>query len=168
MFLYFSCHTASVFDGKYGSEREFNLESDLDILLERKQRVGVAKYKWQNAKVLLQHAGGQLGFAIRRWGDVMQIPPQNTDIRYKFAAEARNNLVAGSQNITSASNYLNTIRFPYCTKEELQVLNLAINHVFTDLLTPERHKHAMECYVSVYKRTGALIQWCDHVSQFAL
>jgi hypothetical protein len=45
----------------------------------------------------------------------------------------------------------------------VKTLNLAITHIFTDLLTEARHRHAMECYVSIYKRAHALVQWFDHV-----
>ncbi|XP_782060.3 formin-like protein 6 isoform X2 [Strongylocentrotus purpuratus] len=154
---------ASIFDGKYGSDAEYRLESELDMLLERKQRVAVARYKWNNSHTLAKHACGQLSFGIRRWADVLQIPAQNTQIRYQFAAEARNNLVAAAQNIKTSQQYLNTIKFPYCTPDEIETLNKAIANIFSDMMHPDRHKHAMECYVTVYKRSAALIQWFEHV-----
>nr|XP_054751462.1 uncharacterized protein LOC129257208 isoform X2 [Lytechinus pictus] len=153
----------NIFDGKYGSEAEYRLESELDMLQERKQRVAVARYKWNNSHTLVKHACGQLSFGIRRWADVIQLPVQQSAIRYQFAAEARNNLVAAAQNITTAQQYLNTIKFPYCTPDEIETLNKAINNIFTDMMHPDRHKHAMECYVTVYKRSAALIQWFEHV-----
>lgn len=154
---------ASIFDGKYGSEAEYRLESELDMLMERKQRVAVARYKWNNSHTLAKHSVGQLSFGIRRWADVLQIPPQNSQIRYQFAAEARNNFVAAAQNITTAQQYLNTIKFPYCTPDEIDTMNKAIANIFTDMMHTDRHKHAMECYVTVYRRSAALIQWFEHV-----
>ncbi|XP_071492933.1 uncharacterized protein [Diadema antillarum] len=154
---------SSIFDGKYGSEAEYRLETELDMLMERKQRVAVARYKWNNSHTLVKHACGQLSFGIRRWGDVLQLPVENSSIRYQFAAEARNNFVAASQNITTAQRYLNTITFPYCTHDEMATLNKAIANIFTDMMSNERHKHAMECYVTVYRRSAALVQWFEHV-----
>ena len=88
---------------------------------------------------------------------------RNSQIRYQFAAEARNNLVASSQNITTAQQNLNTIKFPYCTPDEMETLNKAIANIFTDMMHADRHKHAMECYVTVYRRSAALVQWFEHV-----
>ena len=65
--------SAGIFNGKYGSEMEFHLESQLDTLLDRKQRIGVAKYKWTNARVLLQYAVNQLAFSVKRWGEVIRV-----------------------------------------------------------------------------------------------
>jgi hypothetical protein len=62
-----------IFDGKYGSEVEYKLECELDMLLDRKQRISVARYKWQNARVLLQHAVNQLAFAVKRWGELDRV-----------------------------------------------------------------------------------------------
>lgn len=154
---------SSVFDGKYGSELEYKLETELDMLMERKQRVAVAKYKWKNSKILIQHACGQFGFAVRRWNDALQVPTTNAALRYQFAAEARNNIVAGLQNIDGAQRYLNTIKFPYCTSDEIKTVNTALQYIFTDLNTPDRHKYAMDCYVTMYRRSAALIQWFDRV-----
>ncbi|XP_033107396.1 uncharacterized protein LOC117109247 [Anneissia japonica] len=154
---------STIFDGKYGSETEYRLETELDLSLEKKQRVMVAKYKWSNGKTLMQHASGQLGFAVRRWQDVARIPPSNGQLIYQFAAETRNNLVAASQNIMSAQRYLNNIKFPYCTPEEITTLNTAISNIFTDMRTTERHQHALQCYSVVWRRSSALVQWFDHV-----
>ncbi|XP_072020564.1 uncharacterized protein [Amphiura filiformis] len=154
---------ASIFNGKYGSEKEFKLESNLDMMMEKKQRISVAKYKWTQSRQLISHAVNQMGLGVRRWNDAIQVPPQNAQLRYSCAAEARNNFVAALQNIASAQSYLSTIKFPYCTPSEMQTLNLAITHIFTDLLTADRHRHAMDCYVVVYKRSAALVQWFDFV-----
>ncbi|XP_077993643.1 uncharacterized protein LOC144447481 [Glandiceps talaboti] len=153
----------SVFDNKYGSELEMKLEGELDMLLERQQRILIAKYKWHNARVLLHHATNQLAFSVRRWGDVSRIHPTNLAALYQSSAETRNNLIAASQNITSAQRYLHTITFPYCTPSEMQTLNTAITNIFNDMRSPQRHQHAMQCYVTTHRRAAALIQWFDQV-----
>jgi len=83
--------------------------------------------------------------------------------RYSLATEARNNLVAASQNITNAHKYLNNIEFPYCKPDEMETLNNATNNIYTDMQTAERQGHAMNCYTVTYKRASALLQWFDHV-----
>ncbi|XP_071826424.1 uncharacterized protein [Apostichopus japonicus] len=154
---------SSIFDGKYGSELEYKLETELDMMMERKQRVAVAKYKWKNSKILIQHACSQFGFAVRRWNDLLQVPPTNATLRYQFAAEARNNLVAGLQNVDGAQRYLNTIKFPYCTLDEIKTVNTALQYIFTDMNTAERHKTALDCYMTMYKRSAVLMQWFDRI-----
>jgi len=83
--------------------------------------------------------------------------------RYDCVAEARNNLVAASQNIQGAQRYLPNISLPYCAPDEVEMLNKAIAYIFTDMQTPERHEHALDCYQSTYKRAGALRQWLEQV-----
>lgn len=61
---------AKIFDGAYGSELENKLESDLDLVREKRQRIGNAKYKWTNGRILLEHACNQLAFANKRWTDI--------------------------------------------------------------------------------------------------
>lgn len=83
--------------------------------------------------------------------------------RYYCAAEARNSLVAASQGIQGAQRYLPNISLPYCAPDEIQTLNKAISYIFTDMQTPERHEHALNCYQTTYKRAGALRQWLEQV-----
>ena len=40
-----------------------------------------------------------------------------------MAAEARNNLVAASQNIEGAQRTLGHVEFPYCNQDEVDTLN---------------------------------------------
>ena len=47
---------------------------------------------------------------------------RNLEIRYSMAAEARNNLVAASQNIEGVHRTLSNVEFPYCTQEEVDTL----------------------------------------------
>ena len=81
-----------------------------------------------------------------------------------MATEARNNLVAAAQNITSAQKYLNTIQFPYCKPEEIDTLTRATNNIYTDMQSADRLAHALNCYSTTHKRAAALLQWFDNVS----
>jgi hypothetical protein len=35
--------------------------------------VGVAKYKWTNGKVLLEHSVNQLAFAVKKWDELGKV-----------------------------------------------------------------------------------------------
>jgi len=154
-----------IFSGEYGSDLENKLELEVENLLDRKERIGVAKYKWTNGRLLLHHAGNQLGFAVKRWTMLAQIPPNNIPGKYQLATETRNNIIAAMANITSAKRYLNNIRFPYCETEEIATLDKACRNIYIDMQTHERHQHAMQCYSVTHRRCAALLQWFDNVIQ---
>ena len=68
--------SADIFNGEYGSENENKLEAMFDSLMDTKQRVSVANYKWTSARVLLHHAVSQLAYAVQKWKDLDKIPMQ--------------------------------------------------------------------------------------------
>ncbi|ESO90962.1 hypothetical protein LOTGIDRAFT_122423, partial [Lottia gigantea] len=152
-----------IFSGEYGSETENKLEFEVNQIKDRKDRVSLAKYKWNNSRVLLQHACNQLALAVRRWYDLPQLSAQNVQHKYQMATECRNNLIAASQNITSAQRYLSNIKFPYCERSEIDTLNRACNNIYVDMQTPDRHHHAYQCYSVTHKRAAALLQWFNNV-----
>lgn len=84
--------------------------------------------------------------------------------KYLHATEARNNFIAASQNLKSCQKYLSNIQFPYVKPQEVITLDRAIEHIYTDMQTPDRAAHAMQCYSVTQKRAAALLQWFDNVS----
>ncbi len=64
---------------------------------------------------------------------------------------------------TDFFNLMPDISLPYCAPDEIETLNKAISYIFTDMQTPERHEHALNCYQTTYKRAGALRQWLEQV-----
>lgn len=74
MYIYF-LFAANFFNGEYGSAEENRLEAELDMLLDRKQRILVAKQKWQNGRLLIHHACNQIAFGVQRWGWLQRIGP---------------------------------------------------------------------------------------------
>ncbi|GFY60604.1 uncharacterized protein TNIN_369191 [Trichonephila inaurata madagascariensis] len=44
----------------------------------------------------------------------------------------------------------------------------AVTFIFTDMQTPERYEHALNCYHTTYRRSGALRQWFDQVRNSVL
>lgn len=154
---------SDIFNGEYGSNLENQLEQAFDNLMDQKQRISVANYKWTSARVLLQHAVNQLAFAVHRWKEMINIPPSNAQLRYVYATETRNNLIAAQQNINSTQKYLSNINFPYCAPPEMSTLNKATNNIYTDMQSPQRHGHALQCYDVTMRRAAALLQWFDNV-----
>ncbi|XP_069102531.1 arginine and glutamate-rich protein 1-like [Argopecten irradians] len=63
----------SIFSGSYGSALENELEADLEMHRERKQRIDIARYKWTNGRVLLSHACKQLETATKKWTEMRGI-----------------------------------------------------------------------------------------------
>ena len=65
--------TDEIFKGEYGSEEENRLESELDNLMDQKQRIQTAEYKWTNARQLLATAVSQLNMGCKKWADIIKI-----------------------------------------------------------------------------------------------
>ncbi|XP_052215360.1 uncharacterized protein LOC127834460 isoform X1 [Dreissena polymorpha] len=152
-----------IFGGAYGSDLENKLEALFDSLMDQKQRISVANYKWMSARVLLHHAVSQLAHSVQKWKELLSIPPQQGHIRYNITTEVRNNLVAAIQNMQSTQRYLETIEFPYCKPQEVETLTKATNNIYTDMQDPQRHQHALQCYDVTWRRAAALLQWFDNV-----
>lgn len=64
----------SVFEGQYGSDIENQLERELDWLLEQKHHVDQAHFRWKQSHLMIKQAGGQLGTALQKWKDLLNIP----------------------------------------------------------------------------------------------
>lgn len=62
-----------IFGPNYASEKENQMEAELDDALEWQQRVSLAKFKWTNGRVLLVHASTQMAFGITRWKELDRI-----------------------------------------------------------------------------------------------
>ncbi|XP_022242319.1 uncharacterized protein LOC106460009 [Limulus polyphemus] len=153
----------SIFGGDYGSDLENRLEKEVDLLKEQKNHMNQAHFKWRQGHMMIKQAAIQLGLGVQKWKEIPEIPTDELEKRYYCAAEARNNLVAASQNLQGAHRYLPNVIFPYCAHEEVETLNKAITYIFTDMQTTERHEHAMSCYHVIYRRSGALRQWFEQV-----
>merc|ERR1711936_339477 len=152
-----------IFGGEYGSVEENQLEESLDQHEEMRNRIVEANFKWKQAQLMVDYAFKQLNEAVTKWKSLTNIDPGKLEERYSIAMIARNNLVAAAQNITGAQRYLTNVEFPYCTPSEVATLNKATAYIFTDMQTPERHQHALDCYTTTNKRCGALLQWINQV-----
>ena len=45
----------------------------MDVLLDKRQRISAAKFKWQNGRLLVHHACNQLAVAVRKWPELEKI-----------------------------------------------------------------------------------------------
>lgn len=64
----------SIFGGAYGSERENRLEKEYDLLIERKNHIDQAHFKWKQALIMVKQACSQLGLAVQKWKELSEIP----------------------------------------------------------------------------------------------
>ncbi|KAG0413576.1 hypothetical protein HPB47_009268 [Ixodes persulcatus] len=178
----------TIFGGSSGSELEGQLALDLEKLQICKQQVDHTHFKWSQALLMVRQACAQLSRALKKWRDLASIPerqvphaePQHAEPfvrfhpcqkenlcdnekRYYCVKETRNNLSAALQNLQGSQRYLHNIDFPYCTPSEIETVYKAVTYIFTDMKTPDRYEHALNCYHTTYRRAGALKQWIELV-----
>eukprot|EP00112_Aurelia_sp_Birch-Aquarium-sp1_P018821 Seg455.7 transcript_id=Seg455.7/GoldUCD/mRNA.D3Y31 product="hypothetical protein" protein_id=Seg455.7/GoldUCD/D3Y31 len=70
----------NIFNDEYGSELEARLELESEHLLQVKQHISVAHYKWHNSKNLIHHACLQLAFAKRRWEQIKDVASNHIQV----------------------------------------------------------------------------------------
>ncbi|CAB4011157.1 Hypothetical predicted protein [Paramuricea clavata] len=148
-----------IFDGKYGSDLEGQLEAETDLLTERKEIISRARNYWSNAKVLMEHAVQQLAYSTRRWAQINTVNQSMVQARYSMVAETRNYLIAASQNITNTHRYLSNVNIPYCNSEDLRVLNNAIATIFNDIMNRDSYMRALQTYSALNNKANSLHQW---------
>ncbi|XP_033725405.1 uncharacterized protein LOC117315358 isoform X2 [Pecten maximus] len=153
----------SIFKGSYGSTLENKLEADLDMYLGKQRLIGIAHYKWTNGRVLLKHSYSQLSMATKTWEKMKTVPFSDTNKRYQEATKVRNNLIAAILNITNTHSYLDKIKFPYLSIQEIQTLQKATDNIYADMTNQDRVEHAYKCYDTTLQRCDALLQWFEKV-----
>ena len=57
----------NMFEGKYGSDEENQLENQLDQLEEKRKIIQDADFRWKQAEVLCMHSQQQLQQAVDQW-----------------------------------------------------------------------------------------------------
>lgn len=60
-----------IFNDSYGSDREWKLEMELDLMGEKKERIRTAHYKWNNAHSFTSSAASQINWATKRWAQIL-------------------------------------------------------------------------------------------------
>ncbi|XP_064468805.1 uncharacterized protein LOC135383127 [Ornithodoros turicata] len=153
----------TIFGSMSGSELEDQLALDLEKLQICKQQVDQTHFKWTQALLMVRQACTQLARALKKWTELSAVPSKDDEMKFYCVAETRNNLSAALQNLRAAQRYLHNVEFPYCTAAEVQTMYKAVRFIFTDMKSPDRYEHALNCYHTTYRRAGALKQWLERV-----
>lgn len=152
-----------IFRGKYGSNLENMLESQVDSLTEWKQRIGLAHSKWTSARKLVSFAVDKIVFALQKFQEVNRYPHNEMAPKYQCATEARNSLIEAIQSITAAQQVLPKISFPYCKQDELQQFAVTLSSIYGDIQDQQRFNRSLQIYSQFHERAVYLLQWMEHV-----
>jgi len=153
-----------IFDGKYGSSLEQNLEDESDEIEERQDRVELAMQQWSQAEATADAATRQLDYACRRWLDVMKITDASyAQVRMQAITEVRNYLMAANRNLVAVHRLISPVNVPYCTADETKTLEKAINYIFIDGMSRDRQHHALSVYRTTQQRSVMLLRWITAV-----
>lgn len=152
-----------IFNDSYGSDKEWKLEMELDILTQRKERINAAHVRWRGAHVYLDYATKQLSWSTRRWAQIATHRVTILVVKYQMVAETRNHLIAAVQNISSAHGNLRPVNVPHFTNEDLQALQSAINTIFSDVNSPENYQKSYHLFASMFSKCSHLLQWVNQV-----
>lgn len=152
-----------IFNDSYGSDKEWKLEMELDLLGQRKDRINAAYVRWRGARVYLDYAIKQLSWSARRWAQISTHRVTVLVVKVQMVSETRNHLIAAVQNISSAHGNLKPVNIPYCTMEDLEVLKSAINSIFNDFNTSDRYQKSYNLFVAMFSKSSHLHQWVGRV-----
>jgi len=152
-----------VFNDNYGSDKEWKLEMELDLLGEKKERIKSAHYKWSNARSVTASASSQINWASKRWKQILTHNVQAQMAKYQMTAETRNHLVAAVQNIRSTHKYLSPIKVPYFSENDIAQLEGSINTIFHDVQIPTTYRQAYANFTEHYNKSLNLLNWIDQV-----
>ncbi|KAJ7393753.1 hypothetical protein OS493_003412 [Desmophyllum pertusum] len=128
-----------IFNDSYGSDKEWKLEMELDLLVK------------------------QLSWSTRRWAQIATHRVTILVVKYQMVAETRNHLVAAIQNCSSAHGSLKPVNIPYCTKDDVEVLKAVTNTIFNDVNIPENYQKTYSTLAALFSKSSNLLQWVDRV-----
>lgn len=152
-----------IFNDSYGSDKEWKLEMELELLAERKTRISAANTRWHGASVCLTHATKQLSWSARRWAQISSHNVTLPVVKYTMVAETRNHIIAAIQNISSAYGSLKPVTAPYCTPEDLEVLKAITNSIFNDVNVPASYQKTYNVLCVIFSKCSSLLQWVNRV-----
>lgn len=154
-----------IFNDSYGSDKEWKLEMELDLLGQRKDRINAAYVRWRAAHVYLDTATKQLSWSTRRWAQIATHKVTILVVKYQMVAETRNHLIAAAQNITSAHGNLKPVNIPYFTDVDLQQLQQITRTIFNDVNIPNNYQNSYYTFASLFSKCSHLLQWVNQVLQ---
>ncbi|XP_075589303.1 uncharacterized protein LOC124496321 [Dermatophagoides farinae] len=122
-----------IFEGNYGSEKEIQLEKELDSLIEERHYIEIAKIRWINSDNLIIDALKCLDIGVEKIRQFHQVPENDYVFRYTCMKEARNSLVLAHYNLISLHNNLKNVQLPHCKIEDIDHLEKELIKLFNDL-----------------------------------
>lgn len=152
-----------IFNDSYGSDKEWKLEMELDLLGQRKDRINAAFVRWRAAHVYLDTAAKQLSWSTRRWAQIATHRVTILVVKYQMVAETRNHLIAAQQNISSAHGNIKPVNIPYLTDVDLKQLHDVTSTIFNDVNIPEKYQNSYHVMASLFSKCSHLLQWVDQV-----
>jgi len=153
-----------IFDGKYGSDLEQQLEEESDEIENKLERVELIMQQWTQAEASADAATRQLDYACKRWQDVMKINNASyAQVRMQAMTETRNYLLAAQGNLVAVQRLVKPVQVPYCNEDETKTLGKAINFIFIDAMSHDRQHHALNVYRTTQQRSVMLLRWVTAV-----
>ncbi|KAK3697165.1 hypothetical protein QZH41_013542 [Actinostola sp. cb2023] len=152
-----------IFNDSYGSDKEWKLEMEFDLIVEKKERVKSAHYKWSSARSFIATAASQINWAAKRWGQILSHNVQGQLVKYQMTAETRNHLVAAIQNLRSTHKFLEPIKVPYYSQDDILELDRALNTIFHDVQVPARYRQAHASFTEHFNKARNLLNWIEQV-----
>lgn len=64
----------NIFNGDYGSELEEKLESEVDLLMQKKQKISGIHMTWVSSRELISLSCTQMLWSVNRWKQIAQYP----------------------------------------------------------------------------------------------
>lgn len=64
----------NIFNGDYGSELEDKLEEEVEVLMQKKQKISGIHMTWVNSRELISMSCAQLVYSVNRWKQISQYP----------------------------------------------------------------------------------------------
>ncbi|OAF69303.1 hypothetical protein A3Q56_02881 [Intoshia linei] len=152
-----------VYQGDYGSEKENNLEKNYETIEVKREKLSAWLNVWLQGKNIIQHAMNQFSTGCQYFSSIKTVSQTDSITRVLYATNARNQFIAGLQNLTLLHQLIYIIELPYCKKEEIVTVWNALNNIYNDILHDDRCQYALSCYLSCYSRIVALMKWTDKV-----
>lgn len=145
---------ARMFGGAYGSQRESQLEQQLDMLEAQRARIMEANFKWRQAQMMMEYACRQLAVAVQKWQNLSDIPTIELEIRYTMPTDARDHLMAAAQRQKAIDSV------PY--NDKMDSNNKEMECVFEppDSDDPEANKKQLQ---QNHEKASSLLRWFEQV-----
>ncbi|UXI18172.1 O-mannose kinase [Sarcoptes scabiei] len=122
-----------MFDGNYDSEKEIQLEQELDSLMEERHYIEIAKIRWINSDHLIIDSLKCFDQAIQMIHKFLNTSENEFLERYTCIKESRNNIIEAHYKLMSLHNNLQNVQLPHFKIDDLKELATIASEIFNDL-----------------------------------